>query len=199
MSTSTAGQRESLTQQRVVALFREVLDYRYLGNRIDRENRPIETAELRAWLTKCGYRADQIDRALDQLHREANNPTRSLYGNNQAVYALLRYGAKVKTEAGVNTADVWFVDWQHPEANDFAIAEEVTLQGGHERRPELVLYVNGLAVGVIELKRSTVGVTEGIRQLLSNQQPEFNAWFFSTVQFVFAGNDSEGLRCGIIG
>jgi len=49
------------------------------------------------------------------------------------------------------------------------------------------------------LKNSRVSIGDGIRQSLSNQQPEFNAWFFSTVQFIFAGNDSEGLRYGTIG
>ena len=75
----------------------------------------------------------------------------------------------------------------------------MTLHGNHERRPDLVLYVNGIAIGVIELKNSRVSIGDGIRQSLSNQQPEFNAWFFSTVQFVFAGNDSEGLQYGTIG
>jgi len=61
-----------------------------------------------------------------------------------------------------------------------------------------VLYVNGIAIGLIELKNSRVSIGDGIRQLLSNQQPEFNEWFFSTVQIVFAGNDTEGLRYGTI-
>ncbi len=75
----------------------------------------------------------------------------------------------------------------------------MTLKGGYERRPDLVLYVNGIAIGVIELKNSRVSLGDGIRQLLSNQKPEFNSWFFSTVQIVFAGNDSEGLQYGTIG
>jgi len=62
-----------------------------------------------------------------------------------------------------------------------------------------VLYVNGIAIGVLELKNSRVSICDGIRQNLSNQQPDFNAWFFSTVQFIFAGNDSEGLQYGTIG
>jgi type I restriction enzyme R subunit len=106
---------------------------------------------------------------------------------------------KVKTEAGQVTETVNLIDWKKPEANDFVIAEEVTLKGNHERRPDLVLYVNGIAVGVLELKNSRVSIGDGIRQSLSNQQPEFNAWFFSTVQFIFAGNDSEGLQYGTIG
>src|SRR3989304_3360075 len=87
----------------------------------------------------------------------------------------------------------------HLQKNDFAIAEEVTLKGGHERRPDIVLYVNGIAVGVLELKKSSVSVGDGIRQNLSNQLSEFNEWFFSTVQFVYAGNDTEGLQYGTIG
>ncbi|WP_122833619.1 type I restriction endonuclease subunit R, partial [Burkholderia pseudomallei] len=91
------------------------------------------------------------------------------------------------------------INWSQPTRNHFAIAEEVTLKGGYERRPDLVLYVNGIAIGVLELKNSRVSIGNGIRQNLSNQQPEFNAWFFSTVQFVFAGNDAEGLQYGTTG
>jgi type I restriction enzyme R subunit len=105
----------------------------------------------------------------------------------------------VKIEAGKVTETVHLINWREPEQNDFAIAREVTLKGGHERRPDIVLYVNGIAIGVLELKNSRVSIGDGIRQNLSNQQPEFNARFFSTVQFIFAGNDSEGLRYGAIG
>jgi type I restriction enzyme R subunit len=105
----------------------------------------------------------------------------------------------VQTEAGEVTETVRLINWREPEKNDFALAEEVTLKGNHERRPDIVLYVNGIAIGVIELKNSRVTIGDGIRQLLSNQQKEFNEWFFTTVQIVFAGNDSEGLQYGAIG
>ena len=55
-----------------------------------------------------------------------------------------------------------------------------------------MLYVNGIAVGVLELKRSTVSVAEGIRQNLDNQKKEFIQPFFTTVQLVMAGNETEG-------
>lgn len=87
---------------------------------------------------------------------------------------------------------------ENPEANDFAIAEEVTYNGENKKRPDLVLYVNGIALGVIELKRSTVSVSEGIRQNLDNQQKAFIRNFFTTIQLVMAGNDLEGLRYGVI-
>jgi type I restriction enzyme R subunit len=59
-----------------------------------------------------------------------------------------------------------------------------------------VLYLNGLAVAVIELKRSSVDVADGIRQLITNQEEIFNKGFLSTVQLVLAGSDSQGLRYG---
>lgn len=196
---STVGQPERATQKRVVALFRDELGYRTLGDWTDRHgNSNVEEKLLSDWLAGRGHSSAQIGTALYQLRTEAGNPNRSLYTNNQAVYGLLRYGVSVKTEAGKVTETVHLVDWQHPDLNDFAIAEELTLRGHHERRPDIVLYLNGIAISVIELKNSRVSIGDGIRQLLSNQRPEFNAWFFSTVQIVFAGNDSEGLQYGTI-
>ena len=115
------------------------------------------------------------------------------------MYDLLRYGARVKPDVGENYETVELIDWDHPLKNQFAIAEEVTVQGNHDKRPDIVLYVNGIALAVLELKRSTVSVGDGIRQSIVNQQKEFIQFFFSTVQFVFAGNDTEGLRYGTIG
>ncbi|MDY0385962.1 MAG: type I restriction endonuclease [Methanolobus sp.] len=194
------GKSERATQDRIISLFRDELSYRYLGDWTDRENNSnIEEDILGKWLENNGYTKKQIGMALYQLRKEADNHSRKLYDNNKAVYNLLRYGVPVKAEVGELTESVQLINWQEPEKNDFAIAEEVTLKGNRERRPDIVLYVNGIAVGVLELKNSRVSIGEGIRQSITNQKPEFNEWFFSTVQFIFAGNDSEGLRYGAIG
>ena len=195
---SNLGKPEAATQRRVIRLFREELGYRFLGDWHDRANSNIEEGILTDHLSKQDYSPAQINRAIYLLGAAADTAS-GLYLANKAVYALLRYGVSVKEQAGQVTETIHLVDWQHPENNDFAIAEEVTLRGDHERRPDLVLYLNGIAVGVLELKRSTVSVGDGIRQNISNQRPEFNQWFFSTVQFIFAGSDSEGLRYGTIG
>jgi len=193
------GLSERVTQNRIIALFKDELGYRYLGDWTDREgNSNIDAGLLTDWLRKSGYSPTQISRAFDLLHREADNHGHSLYDNNKAVYSLLRYGVPVKIEAGKVTESVYLIDWEKPGKNDFAIAEEVTLKGNFERRPDIVLYINGIAICVLELKNSRVSIGDGIRQMLSNQQPEFNEWFFSTVQIVFAGNDSEGLQYGTI-
>ncbi len=193
------GQIERFTQNRVVELFHEQLDYKYLGNRIDRENNSnIEEDILRKYLSKKGYTQTLISKAINELTRTATNQSKSLYDINKNIYTLLRYGVNVKEDAGKNTSTVKLIDWENPPENDFAIAEEVTVIGENTKRPDVVLYVNGIALGVLELKRSTVSVFEGIRQNLDNQNQTFIRPFFATIQLIMAGNDTEGIRYGVI-
>ena len=197
---SNVGDIERATQNRVVQLFQKELGYTYLGNWEERlGNSNIEEDIVRKYLSQKGYSEILIGKALDKLRITANNYNESLYTNNKNVYGLLRYGVKVKVDVGENYETVELIDWKHPLKNQFAIAEEVTVQGNRDKRPDIVLYVNGIALGVLELKRSTVSIGDGIRQSIVNQQKEFIQSFFSTIQFVFAGNDTEGLRYGAIG
>ena len=199
---STVGQIEKRTQARVVALFRERLCYDYLGDRTGLDNRNLELTLLRGWLEKQDLSDTLINRALHELNRVATDTGKHLYDRNKEVYDLLRYGVKVQSGAGENRVTVWLIDWKHPENNHFAIAEEVTVKGADAKastkRPDVVIYLNGIALGVLELKRSTVSVAEGIRQNLDNQKKEFIQPFFSTMQWVMAGNDTEGLRYATI-
>ncbi|MDQ3237503.1 MAG: type I restriction endonuclease subunit R [Actinomycetota bacterium] len=197
---SDVGQRERPVQDRVVRQFADRLGYRYLGNRQYRPNNSsVEEADLRAWLRKRGTSEALITRALHRLGQAASlGEGRRLYDANREVYGLLRYGVKAREAAGEQNRTVWLVDWERPENNDFAVAEEVTVLGPSDKRPDVVLYVNGIALAVLELKRSTVSVGEGIRQNLGNQKRDFIRPFFTTVQLVMAGNDTEGLRYGTI-
>jgi type I restriction enzyme R subunit len=95
---SDIGQTERATQNRVIALFRDELRYRYLGDWTDRDgNSNIEEGLLTAHLKQGGYTPAEIGIALHKLRTEAAHHGRSLYANNQAVYNLLRYGVPVKT------------------------------------------------------------------------------------------------------
>lgn len=200
---SKVGQLERATQNRVVQLFTAPggLGYDYRGNWIDREdNSNIEKELLHKWLISQGHSETIIDRVLRELEQDsAIGGGKSLYDANKAVYGRLRYGVKVSPDVGEQNITVWLIDWETPENNDFALAEEVTVAGKHDKRPDIVLYVNGIALAVLELKRSTISVAEGIRQNLDNQKKTFIQSFFSTIQLVMAGNDTEGLRYGVIG
>ncbi len=188
---------ERATQRRLIKHFQDDLGYRYLGDWSRREvNSNVEEKIARAWLEARGYGSGQITRAIERLTRTATLHGQDLYDVNRETYSLLRYGVQIKEMVGDVTETVHLIDWANPEANDFAIAEEVRLDGELTRRPDLILYVNGIAIGVIELKNSRTSVGNGIRQSLSNQSTEFNAWFFTTVQFIMAGNDFEGMRYG---
>ncbi len=195
------GEIERRTQDRVIDFFRDTLCYDYLGNWQDRpDNSNVEPEFVSAWLRNRGYDDRMIGKVLRELDqaRTIVGGRRNLYDANEAVYNLLRYGVKVQPDIGAQYETVWLIDWENPESNHFAIAEEVTIKGEHTKRPDIVLYVNGIALGVLELKRSRVAVSEGIRQNLDNQQNLFIRDFFATVQLVLAGNETEGLRYGVI-
>lgn len=196
---SEVGGREQVTQKRIIKLFKEKLDYTYLGNWHERKNNSnVEEDILKNYLKRKGYNEDLINRAVEQLIKASSNQVDKLYYVNKEIYTLLRYGVQVKEHAGENKETVKFINWDDPYDNDFYIAEEVSIKGEHTKRPDIVFYVNGIALGVLELKRSTVSVSEGIRQNLDNQESNFIKPFFHTMQLVMAGNDTEGLRYGTI-
>ena len=194
----TVGQIERKTQNRVVKLFQEKLGYTYLGNWEEREdNSNIEQEQLTKFL-KAKYSDELIKKTISKIEKVATDQNKSLYDINKEIYSMLRYGVQVKENVGEENKTVWLINWDEPEKNDFSVAEEVTVKGQHDKRPDVVLYVNGIAVVVLELKRSTISVSEGIRQNLDNQKDIFIKNFFATNQIVMAGNDSEGLRYGVI-
>jgi type I restriction enzyme, R subunit len=163
---SNVSKPERATQDRVRTLLRDELHYDDLGTWAERgdHNSHIEEELLTRHLA-ARYSPELTAKALHKLRTEARHPNRALAANNEAVYALLRYGVPVQAEAGRPHETVQLIDWADAEKNHFAFAEEVTLSGGHERRPDIVLYLNGIAIGGLELKNSRVSVGEGIRQM----------------------------------
>jgi len=197
------NEAERKAQDRVIKLFSDkaLLDYKYYGDLHGQVNTNIMTNKLIEWLCSNkggGYTTVLATKAVDVLVRTADNLQQGLYKANQDVYSLLKYGAKVHENPGDADTTVYFIDWEHSQNNEFGIAEEVTIKDGNTRRPDIVVYLNGIAFAVIELKKSTVSASQGIRQNISNQSEHFNKSFFTTIQFTMAGNSAEGLRYGTI-
>lgn len=201
---SHIGEPERSVQNRLLVLFKEKLMYEYLGNYEYRTcNRNIESKLLFEYLMSTQkWSEDEANRAITKLEKEAYCTPQNMQEKNEKVYSLLRYGANVSPDVGTKKITVNLIDWEHPDKNQFYIAEEVTINSStpdsFTKRPDLVIYVNGIALAVIELKRSKVSVHDGIRQTIGNQQENFIRPFFSTVQLLFAGNDSQGLYYGVI-
>ena len=201
MPNPNIGDVERKTQDRIVQdVFanKNLLDYAYIGNLEDENNNSnIREEALRKYLKSVGYSEYLINKAVDKVLEASKERNRDFYDANKEFYSLLRYGVNVKDEDS-KPKTVNLISWNLSDAakNIFEVAEEVTIIGAHEKRPDVVVYVNGIALAVIEFKRSSVSVADGIRQNLTNQRDDFIREFFVTAQLLFAANDTEGLRYG---
>ncbi len=186
---------EREVQKQVIETFKS-MGYAYLGDLTKSDNENINKESLKAWLIKNQKINDERWQRIEQkIHNALKN---DLYEANQIFYELLIYGVKTKISQNENFQTTWLIDWKDVSKNEFSVAEEVSVKGSNTKRPDVVLYVNGIALGVLELKNSSVSVESAIRQNLDNQKKEFIRGFFKTIQLVMAGNESQGLRYGVI-
>ncbi len=205
---------ERVYQNNLVKFFKDKLGYEYLGNlqypkdnssfKIGGSNSPVIEDELRKFLVGGGKYSDyQINEAIAEIKREAtrrDNRIGALSAANNVLYETLISHIAIQPDPESPHENVCLFDFDNPEANNFAIAEEVSYTDpltGSSCRPDLVVYINGIAVVVIELKRSTVSLEEGIKQNLSNETHLIPS-FFTTVQFTVAASDANGLKYGTI-
>lgn len=116
---------------------------------------------------------DAREDALKQLQR-LNSP--ELIANNEAFHRRLTEGIKVTfRKQGRSRGDlVWLVDFEHPENNDFLVANQFTVMTDHiNKRPDLLLFINGLPLVVVELKNpadENATVRSAFRQLQTYKQ-----------------------------
>ncbi|MDK2831663.1 MAG: type restriction enzyme subunit [Methanolobus sp.] len=139
-----------------------------------------------------GVPADAREDAIRQLQR-LNSP--ELISNNEAFHRMLTEGVNVSYQKdGVNRGDlVWLVDFKNPENNDFLVTNQFTvIENDVKKRPDIILFVNGLPLVVIELKNpadENATVKSAFKQLQTYKQ---------TIPSLFAYNGfmviSDGLE-----
>ena len=193
---------ERAVQNRIIKLLPKYNGYEYIGNLKDTDNGNIREDILRTFLMErqelTSAQATEAIRKLKEAAVCANKD--ALYNSNKAVYNTLRYPVSVSQGAGLPNKQVWLINWNDPLNNFLHIAEEVTVRkqtlGEEHRRPDVVIYLNGIAVAIIELKKATVSVEDGINQNWRNQQEGQIPQFFSTAQLLIAGSESQGVYYG---
>ena len=90
--------------------------------------------------------------------------------------------------------DIKYIDFEHPENNDFYVTEEFSvlrMNGKGYARPDIVLFVNGIPLAVIECKDALVPIIQAISQNIRNQKPDYIPQLFKFIQIVIAANKNE--------
>ena len=170
------------------------------GNQRDVVMKPILEQVLRR--RRFEFKGEEYplsDQAIDQIIREITTPSmaQGLMDANQSVYDMLALGITVTEFVGGKKAQptIHLIDWENLDNNEFHVTEEMDVlsaQGTHTRRPDVVAFVNGIPLAVIEAKRAASGnpnknmVEEGISQNLRNQRNDEIPYLFAFAQLLFS-------------
>jgi type I restriction enzyme, R subunit len=138
------------------------------------------------------------DSNIQQAIRDLDEPlTNGLVKANEAIYETLLHGrsyTEFLPDGSKKSFTIQYIDWNHIENNVFHVVEEFEVErmdGRGNVRPDIVLFVNGIPFGVIECKRASISVKQGIQQMIRNQNNEYIPQLFKFVQLVMATNKNE--------
>lgn len=115
---------------------------------------------------------------------------------NETIYDLITLGTALEqTVAGASKSfTLRYIDWEYPENNVFHVAAEYSVERTNSEetaRPDIVLFVNGLPLGVIECKSPNTEVEQAVSQNIRNQGSEYIPHLFAYVQLIMAANKNE--------
>lgn len=135
---------------------------------------------------------EAIDAAVDELTRDRG--AMSLASANREIYLLLKDGIKVSVpdgQGGQKTERLRVMDWEHPANNDFLLVSQFSVTGAlYTRRPDLVGFVNGLPLVVIELKKPGVPARNAFDDNLTCYKSDIPQLFFYNA-FLIASNGTD--------
>lgn len=214
----TYSTSEYSTIQKPLVEFLQKMGYTYISPQ-EMQKRRASTKEvilkdiLRSHLSQatfthkgeiCHFSAEGIARAMRELESPSSE---GLLKSNEKMTNKLLYGVEVPQslqDGSTKNQNLPLIDFDNIEANDFSFTEEfevLRVQEGEKekhRRPDIVVFVNGIPLVVIELKKSGVDIGEGISQMVRNQATDEIPYFFSFIQLTLAGNNQDA-KYGTVG
>ena len=140
------------------------------------------------------FSASTIGQAIKDLNEDL---VTGLISTNEKIYDLLTLGKSYQenmVDGTKRSFDIKYIDFEHPENNDFYVTEEFSvlrMNGKDYARPDIVLFVNGIPLAVIECKDASVPIIQAISQNIRNQKPEYIPQLFKFIQIVMAANKNE--------
>ena len=140
------------------------------------------------------FSASTIGQAIKDLNEDL---VTGLISTNEKIYDLLTLGKSYQenmVDGSKRSFDIKYIDFEHPENNDFYVTEEFSvlrMNGKDYARPDIVLFVNGIPLAVIECKDSSVPIIQAISQTIRNQKPDYIPQLFKFIQIVMAANKNE--------
>lgn len=143
---------------------------------------------------KYKFSASTIGQAMADLNEDL---VTGLISTNEKIYDLLTLGKSYQenmVDGTKRSFDIKYIDFEHPENNDFYVTEEFSvlrMNGKDYARPDIVLFVNGIPLAVIECKDASVPIIQAISQNIRNQKPDYIPQLFKFIQIVMAANKNE--------
>ena len=140
------------------------------------------------------FPASTIGQAIKDLNEDL---VTGLISTNEKIYDLLTLGKSYQenmVDGSKRSFDIKYIDFENPENNDFYVTEEFSvlrMNGKDYARPDIVLFVNGIPLAVIECKDSSVPIIQAISQTIRNQKPDYIPQLFKFIQIVMAANKNE--------
>ncbi|MHB9149459.1 MAG: type I restriction endonuclease subunit R [Thermoleophilia bacterium] len=139
------------------------------------------------------FSEENIQTAVQQLKSVRFD---GLQRTNEAVYDLLTLGTTLEQtiEGDSRSFNLRYIDWENPAENVYHVTAEYTVERHRSLetvRPDIVLFVNGIPLGVIECKSPSTELDQAISQQIRNQSPEYIPHLFVFAQLLLAVNKNE--------
>lgn len=146
--------KEANYEQSIIELFEKMGYTHVYGPQVDRDfHEPLMLGELRYALEKVNSNLPQA--ALDEaLYKIKNYEAGSLVSKNETFMDYLQNGVEVSYQQNGETKSsiVYLVDYEHPFENSFIVANQWTIEEYEVKRPDILIFLNGIPVVLMELK-----------------------------------------------